>query len=145
VTRVNSNAAHSGGLKQGVSDESWLQTEINGPATLSFSWKAPHSFTGHVCLPLTLKLDGTNQLYCLNQDWTPAMIAIPSGHHTVRWTYLACATDVEVAWNSAGWTTSKSTRPSHSFLLPLTQNGSEIQLQLQAPPGRVTTIETSTT
>ena len=63
----------------------WLQALLQGPGTLTFLWKVS-SENGYDYLDF--ELDGAGQDSLTGEvDWTRRTFNIPSGPHTVRWTY----------------------------------------------------------
>ncbi|MFA5257687.1 MAG: fibronectin type III domain-containing protein [Opitutales bacterium] len=72
------------------SGNSWLETRVIGPGTLTFIWSASCEMpeSGHRTDAITLKLDGTEQRYIGGTTGENSVTQnIGSGSHTVRWTY----------------------------------------------------------
>ena len=77
------DAARSGIL--GHNEESWVQTTVTGPGTLSFWWKVSSE---SCCDPFIFFVDGISQAQILGQvDWGQRTFSIAAGTHTLRWTY----------------------------------------------------------
>lgn len=77
------SAAASGGITN--SQQSWLQTTVSGPGTLSFWWKVS-SEDGYDFLEFDL--DGTQQDSISGEvDWEQHTYEIPPGTHTLQWLY----------------------------------------------------------
>jgi hypothetical protein len=65
--------------------ESWLQTVVTGPGTLSFFWKASAAERDYLTLlansnEITSRLSGAS-------DWQPVVVALPAGQQTIRWLF----------------------------------------------------------
>ncbi len=83
TTHDGTDAAHSGPVRHGLN--SWLQTTVSGPGTLSFWWKASTELNGD---PLTFSLDGNAQNSISGEvDWIQRTYSIGAGTHTLRWEY----------------------------------------------------------
>ncbi|MBL9140088.1 MAG: hypothetical protein JNK85_29720 [Verrucomicrobiales bacterium] len=75
------DAALSGAISAG--QESWMESDFNGPARLRFWWKALLRSTASV---LRLSVDGqTVALISDDRDWSEATITLEDGSHSVRW------------------------------------------------------------
>ncbi|MCJ7730334.1 MAG: carboxypeptidase-like regulatory domain-containing protein [Sedimentisphaerales bacterium] len=99
------DAAQSGNISH--NQESWMQTAVNGPATLSFYWKVssePRS-------PLSSEPGYDFLEFCINGsrrdwisgwwDWHQMTYSLPSGSHTLLWRYIK---DSSVSFGSdCGW------------------------------------------
>lgn len=79
------DAAQSGAISH--SQESWLETVVTGPGTLSFWWKVS-SEAGYDWLELYL--DGALQSGRISGEtaWSSKSVVIGGGVHTVRWRYV---------------------------------------------------------
>ncbi len=105
TTHDNEDAAQSGLISH--DQESWLETTVNGPGTISFWWKAScepffnfgESVAGDV---LEFLVDG-NSWSDLSGDsgWQYYSDHIDYGAHTLRWRYHKDAANTEGA--DAGW------------------------------------------
>jgi len=82
-THDGADAAQSGLLLN--NQQSWLQTTVTGPATFSFWWKISSE---QCCDIVTFTLDGVYQADIRGEvTWQQRSLSIPSGSHTLRWTY----------------------------------------------------------
>jgi hypothetical protein len=83
------DAARSGAI--GNSGESWLQTNVTGPGTLGFWWRADSEAIFDV---LKIQVDG-NEVASISgaTGWLYRSVPIPSGNHVLRWTYSKDASD----------------------------------------------------
>ena len=98
TTHDGVDAAQSGAI--GDSQETWLETTVTGPGSLSFLWKVS-SETGYDYLEFYL--DGMLQSGRIsgNVDWQQKTYTLSGGIHTLRWRYMK---DGSVAAGSdAGW------------------------------------------
>ena len=84
IAQDSSDAARSGAI--GNSSESWIQTSVTGPGTLSWWWKVSSEEDFDY---LTFLLNGSSQPGAISGeiDWTRVTQQIPAGTHTVRWRY----------------------------------------------------------
>ena len=90
------DAAQSGSVRD--SSYSYLDTSVTGPGTLKFYWKVSSEPDDY----LIFYIDGVSQSSISgNIDWQQKSFTIPSGLHTLRWSYRK---DVGVsAGSDAGW------------------------------------------
>jgi hypothetical protein len=97
VTHDGVDAAQSGLIRD--SQLSDLNTVATGPGTLTFFWKVSSEANYDF---LTFKVDGAQQFSISGLvDWQQKTVAIPSGQHTVTWSYTK---DGSVSVNAdAGW------------------------------------------
>jgi hypothetical protein len=84
------SSIHSGPV-QG-SQQSWVETTVTGPGDLSFRWKvSSEENLEHPDQPydrLEFLVDGNRVDFISGEvDWAPKTYAVPSGTHTLRWTY----------------------------------------------------------
>ena len=84
TTQDGSDAARSGAISH--SQESWLETTVAGPGTLSFWWKVS-SESGYDYLRFAL--NGVTQSGGISGevDWQQRSFTIPAGAQTLRWRY----------------------------------------------------------
>ena len=84
VSYYDGDAAQSGDISHGQS--SWIQTNVQGPGTLSFYWKVSSEERYDF---LRLYIDGTEQEDKISGStgWQHKEIMIPSGNHAVKWAY----------------------------------------------------------
>ena len=87
---VQTNVTHDGvsAVKSGTignSQESWFQTTVTGPGTLTFWWKVSSEAC---CDPLTFYVNGVSQGDIRgNIDWQMKTYALTAGVHTLKWRY----------------------------------------------------------
>ncbi len=83
TTSDDEDAAQSG--LTGNSQQSWIETTVNGPSTVSYRWKVD-SESGHDFL--RFKIDG-GALASISGEvgWQSRTYAIPAGSHVLRWSY----------------------------------------------------------
>jgi uncharacterized repeat protein (TIGR03803 family) len=83
-THDNVSAAQSGAITD--SQQTWIQTTITGPGTLTFWWQVS-SESGYDFLEFDI--DGNRQVEIsgTGQDWAQETYSIASGMHTLRWRY----------------------------------------------------------
>jgi len=83
VTHDGSAAATSGTLSD--SQESWVQTTLTGPGTVSFWWKVSSESGWDY---LRVQVDGTELANISGEvDWQQRTLMLGTGTHTVRWSY----------------------------------------------------------
>ena len=83
VTHDNVSAAQSGAINN--DQESWVQTSVAGPGTLSFWWKVSSEDGGDY---LEFQIDGNFQTDITgNPGWQQLTYPIASGSHNLRWRY----------------------------------------------------------
>lgn len=89
VTHDGVSAAQSGAI--GGSQDSWLQTVVTGPGTLSFWWKVVSLEDGDFFpgdnLEFYINGTRTNRLTG-DVDWRLQAYLLPAGSHTLRWRYV---------------------------------------------------------
>ncbi|MEI7732881.1 MAG: M14 family zinc carboxypeptidase [Verrucomicrobiota bacterium] len=97
ITHDGTDAAQSGAITD--SQETWIETTMNGPCSMSFWWKV--SSEGNYDF-LEFYLNGTLQTKISGEvDWTQQTIALPAGQQTLRWRY---SKDSSVSkGQDAGW------------------------------------------
>jgi subtilisin family serine protease/outer membrane protein assembly factor BamB len=97
VSRDGVSAARSGAIGEG--QESWLETTITGPGSLSFWWKV--SSRNHSGF-LEFFINGERRERLSGEvDWSMKSYLLPAGDHTVRWTYRkegALSSGQDTAW-----------------------------------------------
>lgn len=77
------DAAASGVISD--SEESWMETEVTGPGTLTFWWKVSSESNWDF---LELWVDGVHSNRISGEvDWQLQTVALPAGPHTLRWRY----------------------------------------------------------
>ncbi|MFM1770747.1 MAG: hypothetical protein RJA22_3276, partial [Verrucomicrobiota bacterium] len=97
VTYDGTEAARSGAITN--SQQTWLQTQVTGPARLSFLWKIS-SENGYDFLRFSL--DGTELTNTSGKvEWKLISFLIPAGTHTLRWAYTK--DESESVGSDGGW------------------------------------------
>ena len=77
------DAAQSGIISH--NQESWMQTTVNGPVTVSFYWKVS-SENGYDMLEFYV--DGSlNDSISGSVDWRQVDHMLPAGEHELKWSY----------------------------------------------------------
>ena len=77
------DAARSGFIDHG--EESWVETTVVGPGTLSFWWKVSSE---SCCDPLSFFVDGVFHTSIAGESgWTQQTFPIATGTHVLRWSY----------------------------------------------------------
>jgi subtilisin family serine protease len=97
TTHDGIDAAQSGPI--GDSQESWMQTTVEGPGNLSFWWKVS-SEGGFDFLEFHLN-DVLQSRTSGNVDWHEMNYRIPAGTHTLRWVYAkdsSVSADADCGW-----------------------------------------------
>ena len=84
------DAAASGAISHG--QESWLQTSVVGPGTLTFWWKVSSESSFDY---LEFYINGTRQNGRIagEVDWQQQIFTIPAGTATLRWRYMKDGSD----------------------------------------------------
>ena len=84
VSHYGGDAAQSGQISH--RQESWLQTSVRGPGTLSFYWKVSSEENYDF---LRFYIDGNEQEVRISGsvNWQHKQYNIPSGVHTLKWAY----------------------------------------------------------
>lgn len=145
VTHDGTDAAASGDIDDW--QESWLETTVTGPGTISFWWSVSSEMTFDL---LEFRIDGTLQDSISGLiDWTQKTYSVPAGAHTLRWRYFkdsktSLGSDTgwvdQVVWTPGGGggdpaedftytsngfsiTITGHTRGSGSLVIPATING----------------------
>ena len=87
VAKDGTNAAQSsvGATLQNSSD-SWLETSVTGPGTLSFFWKAS-SATNSDYLTLLVNSNELAGRISGQADWRPVVVLLGAGPQTLRWNF----------------------------------------------------------
>ncbi len=110
ITHDGIDAARSGAI--GNSQQSWFETTVTGPGTLSFWWKVS-SESGFDYLEFYI--NGSLQAGRISGEvnWQQKTYELPAGNHVLRWRY---AKDGSVAAGSdAGWVDEVVWTPSGGF------------------------------
>ncbi|MBI5634505.1 MAG: M6 family metalloprotease domain-containing protein [Nitrospirae bacterium] len=107
TTHDGVDAAQSGSISHNQS--TWMETTITGPGTLTYWWKVSSEATYDF---LRFYLDGAEQTGSIsgNVDWAQRSHGIPSGSHTIRWTYTkdySVSSGLDAGWvDQVVWTPS---------------------------------------
>jgi uncharacterized repeat protein (TIGR03803 family) len=83
-THDNVAAAQSGAITD--RQQSWIQTTVTGPGTLSFWWQVS-SETNYDFLEFDLDGNPQDKISGTGLDWAQKTYSIPSGTHTLQWLY----------------------------------------------------------
>jgi hypothetical protein len=98
IYTYGNSSAQSGFL--GYNKESWLETTVLGPGTLSFSWAVSSSIFPNTNY-LSLYVDGSLSDHITNNSgWLNKTLDIGPGNHSLRWTYRE---DHDRATGRCGW------------------------------------------
>jgi hypothetical protein len=86
TTRDGVDAAESGLISH--NQETWVQTAVTGPGTLTFWWKVS-SEAGYDLLSFRMNGAPVASVSSISGevDWQQRSVTIPAGTHTLRWTY----------------------------------------------------------
>jgi len=97
VSHAGGTAYQSGAISN--SQTSWMESTVAGPGLIQFWWKVSSE---SCCDPLRFSIDGTPQADIRGEiDWQNKRFAVPSGTHTLRWSY---STDGSIlSGRNAGW------------------------------------------
>ncbi len=83
VTYDGTDAARSGAI--GNNQQSWMQTTVTGPGTLSFWWRVSSEYQFDY---LRLHVGNTERAAISgNVNWQHRSVTLDTGTHTLRWTY----------------------------------------------------------
>jgi hypothetical protein len=110
TTGDGADAAQSGAI--GHSQQTWFETTVTGPGSLSFRWKVS-SESGYDYLEFSI--DGVLQSGRISGtvDWTAQSHAITAGSHTLRWRYTKDGS--AVSGSDAGWVDQLVWAPSGGY------------------------------
>jgi len=87
VTHDGVMAAQSGLTVDQVADsQSWLETKVTGPGTLSFFWKTSSASTNDYFTLLIDSIPATDPLSGPTA-WQPVELSLPAGDHNLRWLF----------------------------------------------------------
>lgn len=87
VTQDGVMAASSALTVETTADtESWLETTVTGPGTLSFFWKASAAAPRDYLTLLVNSVEATPRLTGLT-DWQPIVVSLGSGEQKLRWLF----------------------------------------------------------
>ncbi|HWI57698.1 MAG TPA: leucine-rich repeat domain-containing protein, partial [Bacillota bacterium] len=137
ITHSGVAAAQSGSLYYG--QESWLETVVTGPGTLSCWWKVSSQTNSD---GLEWLVDGQVQRRISGEvDWQPARLVLPPGQHAVRWRFVRAGWQ----WNSqnTGWLDQVSFEPGSWVTLAGAPANGHCPLLIQGQPGGVYEVSVS--
>ena len=142
VTHDNTDAAASGLIKDGQS--SWLETEVNGPGTFSFWWKASTE-AGFDRMYFTV--NGSNVTNLTGEvNWRQQTATIPSGRQMLRWEYRKDGSGTggqDRGWLDQFTYTSTNEQPGVLAFPRFRQRDGLFQMKLVGAPGRIWKFESS--
>jgi len=119
VVRIGDSAARSGTI--GHAGETWIETTVSGPGTLSFWWKTSSEIYLGMWTDLVVFSDNTSETHALAGDteWQFVVVSVAGeGDHTLRWRYFKdyassfgqdCAWLDGITWTPADETTAQGT------------------------------------
>ncbi len=100
VTQDGGTGGQAGAIGNG--QQTFVQTTVNGPGRISFSWKVSSEANYDF---LTFSIDGVAQERISGEvDWARRTFAVPAGAHILRWTYSKDASNAagqDTAWLDA--------------------------------------------
>ncbi len=106
TTHDGVDAAQSGSITH--SQQSWVETTVTGPGTVTFWWKVSSETNWD---RLWFLIDGAQQQNITgNVDWTQVSVPIAAGNHTLRWSYIK--DEIVSAGADTGWLDEVSFTPS---------------------------------
>ncbi|MCX6925235.1 MAG: immunoglobulin domain-containing protein, partial [Verrucomicrobia bacterium] len=121
VTHDGAGAAQSGVITH--SQQSWLETTVAGPGTLTFWWKVSSEQDWDY---LEFRVNGSQQAFISGEvSWQQRSFALGSGTHTLRWSYGK--DDVTSAGQDRGWVDEVSFVPSFLSITAQPQSQTVIQ------------------
>jgi hypothetical protein len=137
VTHDGTDAARSGGVGNAL--ESWVETTVLGPGTLTFFWKVSSELGFD---SLQLSVGGAPQGGISGEvDWQGRSVPLGSGRQTVRWTYRK---DGSAAGGlDAGWVDQVSIVTTPALAIQILLTGPDCQLRFPSSPGRQYRVERS--
>ncbi len=87
ITHDDVDAAKSGAI--GDDEESWIETTVTGPGTVSFWWKvSSDDLDGYDFLQLDIDENYETEISGDSGDWEFLTFEVGGGEHTFRWTYF---------------------------------------------------------
>jgi subtilisin family serine protease len=93
TSRDGMDAAQSAAITNGQT--CWMETAIEGPKDFSFWYKVSSNVSSHA---LSFRIDGVEQAMYKRTWWEDAVVSIPNGMHTLRWTYVNNGLPEGKAW-----------------------------------------------
>ncbi len=116
VTRDGVDAAQSGAITH--NQESWMQTTVTGPGTISFWWKVG-SESNFDWLEFNVGSTRMNRISG-NVDWQQQSFSVPAGQQTLKWRYVKDGS-ASVA-PDAGWVDQVSWQTASLEINPTSRN-----------------------
>jgi hypothetical protein len=137
TSRDGVDAASSGGIGDNL--ESWLETTVAGPGSVSFSWKVS-SELGFDRLNFTA---GNASLAAITgaTDWQTLSFPLAEGLQTLRWTYAKDGSAREGA--DAGWVDQVAITTSPALIVQVAIAGADVRLSFPTSPGRRYRVESA--
>jgi hypothetical protein len=140
ITHNGISAAQSGHIGDGL--ESWLQTSVVGPGSLTFWWKVSSEQNYDFLRSTT---NGVQALTPISGevDWTQHALSIPPGAQLVAWGYVKDPNNA--AGLDAGWLSEVSFAPAAPWIEvgPAVTNG-QVKLTLHGIVGHLYEVQSST-
>jgi hypothetical protein len=129
------DAGHSGGA--GDSHESWLETTVTGPGTVSFWWKVS-SELGFDRLNFSA---GNLPLATISgeTEWQALSFPVSDGQQTLRWSYAKDGSARDGA--DAGWLDQVIITTSPALVIRATIVGADVRISFPTAPGRRYRVE----
>jgi len=129
VSHDGADAASSGGI--GDSQESWLETTVTGPGTVSFYWKVS-SELGFDQLRFSLG-QSLQAAISGETNWQMRSFSLATGEQTLRWTYVKDGSARNGA--DAGWVDQVAIATTQSLVLRGTVIGADVRISFLSAPG----------
>ncbi len=139
VTHGGTNAAQSGAIVEG--QQTWIQTRVYGPGTLSFWWSVSSEAGSDSLSLLTNGVVATDISGSIG--WQQVTLALPPGHTTVEWNYSKSG--AISAGLDAGWLDQVvfSRTPTTLNSILMNTNG-DFDFSLNGMVGQILVLQTST-
>jgi hypothetical protein len=135
ISRDGVDAGHSGGA--GDSHESWLETTVTGPGTVSFWWKVS-SELGFDRLNFSA---GNLPLATISgeTEWQALSFPVSDGQQTLRWSYAKDGSARDGA--DAGWLDQVVITTSPALVVRAAIVGADVRISFPTAPGRRYRVE----
>jgi uncharacterized repeat protein (TIGR01451 family) len=139
VVYLGTNAAQSGSIVDG--QQSWLQTTVYGPGTLSFWWSVSSQAGSDLLSFLTNGVVVTN--ISGSVGWQQVTWPLPPGHTTLEWEYAK--NDNISSGADAGWLDDVIyNRTPFTLNAPGVSNGTNFVFTLNGTIGQILVLQSST-
>jgi hypothetical protein len=123
------DSASSGGI--GDSRESWLETTVTGPGTVSFWWKVSSELGFD---QLGFSIGGVPQAILSGAiDWQARSFPVPDGTQTLRWSYTKDGSAREGA--DAGWVDQVVITTTPLLVIRAAITGADVRISFPSAPG----------